>query len=239
MQNRRLHRFTRKAHRYLGLLLGFQLLAWTLGGMYFSWTKIEHIRSEDIRAEKKAMPLNQSIGNIGSVVDSLKVASPKLAVQAIQLVEILNKPFYQIKSNVGILLYDGYSLAYKAPLTKEESIQVALSSLISPAEVLEVEYLTSTSGHHEYREKPLPAYAIKIGDPFQVTVYVSTELGTVQSYRNNAWRAFDFLWMLHTMDFWGRDNFNNWLLRAFSIFSLITLLSGFLLYFLSSKPLKK
>jgi hypothetical protein len=37
------------------------------------------------------------------------------------------------------------------------------------------------------------------------------------------------------MDYKGRDNFGNILLRAFSIFGLVTVLSGFLLYFTSSK----
>ena len=41
--------------------------------------------------------------------------------------------------------------------------------------------------------------------------------------------------MLHTMDYQSRDNLGNWLLRAFSIFGLLTVASGFGLYFLSRK----
>jgi hypothetical protein len=68
---------------------------------------------------------------------------------------------------------------------------------------------------------------------------VATELGTVQKFRNNKWRVFDFLWMMHTMDYEGRDNFGNILLKIFSIFGLITVLSGFLLFFISAKWNKK
>jgi len=99
--------------------------------------------------------------------------------------------------------------------------------------------LTSTNGHHEYREKPLPAYAVTFAKPNNVTVYVSAELGTVQSYRTNSWRAFDFLWMLHTMDYENRDNINNWVLRICSVLGLVTILSGFLLYFLTFKLKRK
>ena len=74
--------------------------------------------------------------------------------------------------------------------------------------------------------------------PGNTTVYVSTELGMVQKYRNNKWRVFDFLWMLHTMDYQIRDNLGNWLLRAFSIFGLLTVASGFGLHFLSRKKSK-
>jgi uncharacterized iron-regulated membrane protein len=70
-------------------------------------------------------------------------------------------------------------------------------------------------------------------------VYVASELGTVQKFRNKPWRIFDFLWMLHTMDYEGRDNFGNLLLRAFSIFGLITVLSGFVLFFVSSRLFRK
>ena len=45
--------------------------------------------------------------------------------------------------------------------------------------------------------------------------------------------------MTHTMDYEGRDNFNTTILRLFSLLGLITVLSGFLLWFVSSKTLKK
>ncbi|MEJ7766352.1 MAG: hypothetical protein WKF89_00975, partial [Chitinophagaceae bacterium] len=95
-----------------------------------------------------------------------------------------------------------------------------------------------TDHHHEYREKPLPAWAVTFNHPTNSTVYVSADFGQVASFRNDKWRVFDFLWMMHTMGYKDRDNFNNWLLQAFSIFGLLTILSGFLLYFVSSKRWK-
>jgi hypothetical protein len=80
----------------------------------------------------------------------------------------------------------------------------------------------------------LEAYAITFNDASKTTVYVATELATIQKFRNKQWRIFDFLWMLHTMDYESRDNFGNTALRAFSIFGLFTVLSGFILYFYSS-----
>ncbi|MGB2404568.1 MAG: hypothetical protein ACPIA1_04445, partial [Flavobacteriaceae bacterium] len=55
-----------------------------------------------------------------------------------------------------------------------------------------------------------------------------------QRVRHTQWRWFDFLWMTHTMDYQGRDNFNTLLLRAFSLLGLITVLSGFTLAFVTS-----
>ncbi|MBX2927765.1 MAG: hypothetical protein KF852_08025 [Saprospiraceae bacterium] len=47
------------------------------------------------------------------------------------------------------------------------------------------------------------------------------------------------LWMLHTMDYQSRDNITNWLLRAFSIFGLATVMSGFTLFFLTQKKKRR
>ena len=109
------------------------------------------------------------------------------------------------------------------------------SSFSDEAKVKSVEYLTTTNGHHEYRKEPLPAYAITFDHPSNTTVYVSTQLGTVQKFRNNKWRVFDVLWMLHTMDYQTRDHFGNWILRTFSVLGLVTVFSGFWLFWLSRK----
>lgn len=45
--------------------------------------------------------------------------------------------------------------------------------------------------------------------------------------------------MTHTMDYEGRDDFNNIVLRAFSLLGLITVLSGFVLWFVSSATVRR
>ncbi len=235
----KIHRFIRKSHRYLGVILGIQFMAWTLGGLYFSWTDIEEIRGENLRAEKKLLPIPFQTASLGVLLDSLQNANQMgISFKNIQVVEILGKAFYQIhvvSPQEAVMLFDMESLKPKASLSEIEAIEVARQSLKTPSEIVRTAYLTSTNGHHEYREKPLPAYAVTFDAPNFTTVYVSASLGTVQSFRNDSWRIFDFLWMLHTMDYEGRDDFNNWLLRSFSIFGLITILSGFALYFITLK----
>lgn len=122
-------------------------------------------------------------------------------------------------------------------LSKHEATEIARKSFTNDAAIKSIEYLTNTNQHHEYREQPLPAYAITFSHPTNTTVYVASELGTVQKFRNSKWRIFDFLWMLHTMDYQSRDNISNWLLRAFSIFGLFTIMSGFTLFFISQKSI--
>jgi hypothetical protein len=132
-------------------------------------------------------------------------------------------------------LADAETGSLRRALTKEESIEIAKNHFLGKSEVTSVEYLTTTNIHHEYRESPLPAYAVSFDHPSGTVVYVAAELGTVKKFRNQKWRVFDLLWMLHTMDNHSRDNFGNILLRTFSIFGLVTVLSGFLLFVVSSK----
>jgi hypothetical protein len=127
----------------------------------------------------------------------------------------------------------------REPLNQQEAVAVAARHFNGQPAVIGTEYLTKTNSHHEYREQPLPAYAVTFTHPSNTTVYVSTELGTVQKFRNDKWRIFDFLWMLHTMDYESRDEIGNMLLRIFSIFGLITILSGFSLYIISSSWWKR
>lgn len=247
------HYYIRKSHRYLGVLLGIQFLLWTIGGLYFSWNDIDEIHGD---FQKKRVPLlSSSIGLVSPsvVLDSIKSVHRIDSLVSIQLIDILGKPFYQIRCISAIHemsshtehhelmnhLADAQTGRLRPPLSEQEAIEVANRHFADDTKIVSVEIVDSIHAHHEYRSGELPAYAITFNHPTNTTVYVATELGTVQKFRNNKWRVFDFLWMLHTMDYEGRDNFGNILLRAFSVFGLITVLSGFLLYFISSKTFRR
>jgi hypothetical protein len=55
---------------------------------------------------------------------------------------------------------------------------------------------------------------------------LSPATGELVSRRHELWRIFDFVWMLHIMDYETRDNVNNWLLRPFTWGALLMALSG-------------
>lgn len=247
------HYYIRRTHRYLGLILGIQFLLWTIGGLYFSWSNMDEIHGDLQKNKVPLLSVNLKLVSPTAAIDSIKKFHQIDSLVSIQLIEILGKPIYQIRCVRAIHdnithdhemkamnhLADAVSGNLRAPLSKIEAIEVAKRYFNGTPELLSVEYLTNTNGHHEYRKNPLPAYAVSFKHPSKTTVYVSAELGTVQKFRNDKWRVFDFLWMLHTMDYKGRDNLGNILLRAFSIFGLFTVFSGFALYFVSSKSMRK
>ena len=111
--------------------------------------------------------------------------------------------------------------------------------MLPTLKVVGVERIDEVGSHSEYRGKPLPAYAISYESQENIIAYVSVKDGQFQTLRHRNWRWFDFLWMTHTMDYQGRDDFNTIVLRAFSLIGLITVLSGFLLWFTSSPSVRK
>ncbi len=235
------HFRVRRLHRYMGVILGIQFLLWTAGGLYFSWSDMDEIHGDHQKAHIHPLSANLKLINPQQVLDKIKAKDSVNFVFDIRLIQILGEPVYQIiysqqhDRGKKIQLANAETGDLRPALAKNEAIEIAKASFSDDAQVKQVEYLTTTNGHHEYREQPLPAYAVTFNHAGNTTVYVAAELGTVQKFRNNKWRIFDFLWMMHTMDYQGRDNLSNWLLRAFSVFGLFTILSGFILFFVSRK----
>lgn len=247
MRQSRFHFLTRRLHRWLGVIIGIQFLAWTLGGLYFSWSDMDEVHGDH---EKAAAPLFVAGGDYASpaiLLDSLRQTEAVDSLADLRLVSILGRPHWLAtyfpkgheRRHRKVRLADALTGILRPPLTQEEAVAVAKIGYTGAGKVQSVEYLTEAGSHHEYREQPLPAYAVSFDDERCSTVYVAAELGTVQRIRNRPWRRFDFLWMLHTMDYRSRDHITNWLLRAFSIFGLLTVASGFTLFFVSRKQREK
>ena len=219
----------RKAHRYLGVFLGIQFLLWTISGLYFSWTDIDEIHGDYFK----------NLAYQPKAFDSL-ISPTKLGVsggiRTIELRDVNNTPYYWINKNQ---LYNAFNGSKKEEITQEEALYIASNYMKSNLEVSSIELITEVGKHHEYREKLLPAYVVSYKTNELVKAYVSVKDGKFQTVRHQSWRWFDFLWMTHTMDYEGRDDFNTTVLRAFSLLGLITVLSGFLLWYTSSPTLRK
>ena len=233
----------RKWHRYLGLIFGIQFLFWTIGGLYFSWTNIKTIRGDDIRNAQPVLRADIPVQSPAIAFRTLLQQHPHAELEQVQmLVNAQDRPVYLLRylehHTEHHLLADAITGAILSSITQDSAVAIALRAVKGKNQLAKVNLVRTTNGHHEYREKPLPAYAVTLSGEVNATVYVGKETGMVHSIRNNQWRVFDFLWMLHVMDFKTRDDINNWLLRILSVAGLITLCSGYLLFFLSKRKRK-
>src|SRR3546814_1326942 len=57
----------------------------------------------------------------------------------------------------------------------------------------------------EVRDHEAPIWRVPFEDGEGTTLYVSGQDGRVLERRNDTWRIFDFVWMLHIMDYTGRQ----------------------------------
>jgi peptidoglycan/xylan/chitin deacetylase (PgdA/CDA1 family) len=78
----------------------------------------------------------------------------------------------------------------------------------------------------EIRGRKPPLWRADFGGWNKPTLYFSPQTGELVSRRHELWRVFDFVWMLHIMDYETRDNVNNTLLRVFTWAAVVMALSG-------------
>ncbi|MUP43004.1 PepSY domain-containing protein [Christiangramia aestuarii] len=219
----------RKAHRYLGIFIGIQFIMWTVSGLYFSWTDIDEIHGDHFKKEE---PEHSAFSNLKSPTE----LDPSLEIVTVELQEISGSPYYYVNKEI---LMDARSGERISEITEQQALDVASRYMKDDLKVSGIERITETGKHHEYRERLLPAWVISYDTDEHLKAYVGALTGNFNTVRHRDWRWFDFLWMTHTMDYEGRDDFNNMLLRAFSLLGLITVLSGFLLWYISSPTVRK
>jgi hypothetical protein len=228
--------WTRKAHRWLGLLIGIQLLLWTASGLYFGLIPIETIRGED--RIREAEPVNFAFTPLVSPAQAIAAlvgeSGPSVQVRAVQLRKLLGRSVYEIRYDLGgeshIRLADAGSGALLPSLSREQAEAVAREDFASDAVILSTEFIEQVAPGDEYRNGPLPAWRVRFDDPDAVVIYVVAQSGKVGARRNDRWRLFDLMWMLHILDFENRDNFNTLLLQFLASLGIVTILSGFILW---------
>ena len=93
----------------------------------------------------------------------------------------------------------------------------------------------------EIRGAKPPLWRADFGGWNKPTLYFSPETGELVTRRHELWRIFDFVWMLHIMDYEERENVNNWVLRTFTWAAVAMALSGawLLLYNLPRRRRRK
>jgi uncharacterized iron-regulated membrane protein len=219
----------RKLHRYLGLIIGIQFIFWTISGLYFSWTNLDNIHGDHFRVIDYEADFYSGL----IPTDSLDIPN---GINSIEMREIGNTPYYWINNEA---LYNAHKGTLKDGITEDDALLIAQKHIKSSYIIKSVELIHETDNHHEYRGRTLPAYVISYDDKNRLKAYVSKLDGKFQTVRHRAWRWFDFLWMIHTMDYRTRDNFNTFLLRAFSLFGLFTVISGFTLWTVTSVSIKR
>ena len=229
--------FFRKAHRWLGLIVSIQLLMWTASGLFFSIPDITDVRGEQYLTQSNSININQqareNIVSISAIIDNAKVNLE--ANETVLLKHRAGRLIYQVEKNPPEkkLIFDALTGQPMTYITSTEAISiVSARTELSPTEAVLINEPKTGS---EFRGRDLPLFKVTVTKPKKGIVYVDPVTGEIAAIRTKLWRAWDFLWSLHIMDYQERDDFSHWLLRLFSALGVLTVLSGIILWFYSGK----
>lgn len=221
----------RKIHRWLGLIAGIQLLAWTVSGLYFTVIPIDEIRGDhilDIEAPEPAR-LDSAILISPSRLIEMHPDLAKASMSGIVVAAPLGIPVYLLGKD-RFNATNGERMGF---ITASEAEQI--TRLRTTHKIHASELIKEVPIDHEYRNGELPAYRITLDNQEDAVIYVGATTGRIRAVRTNSWRIFDFLWSLHIMDYGEREDFNHWLIRALAILGLVTVCSGLTLFFATQR----
>ena len=218
--------WVRRAHKWIGLLIGVQALLWMISGLYMVVVPLEVIHGDHL-AHVPTEPLKPT--GIRMTQERLHDAYP--GITAIRIKNLLGKEVYEIKQGQQASLVDAGSGKKLSPLDREDIVALADAAYVGEGSIKGVEWVTKAP--QEVGARPVPLWAVHYDEPGLTTLYFSPHTGDLVARRHELWRWFDFLWMFHIMDYEERENVNNTLLRVASITGLLFALSGAWLLFYS------
>ncbi len=199
-------------------------MVWTLSGLYMTAVHIDIIHGDHfIRLEVPRALDASGLASPGAVAAAVKADTVKLAGH-------MQTPVYIAKTAAGDLLFDA-ATGRPLPAPSRDQIERLAKQYFTGTEKLgRLSLITDIPG--EIRGRKPPLWRADFEGWNKPTLYLSPATGELVSRRHELWRIFDFVWMLHIMDYDERENVNNWLLRAFTWLALATALSGaWLLWF--------
>jgi hypothetical protein len=205
------------AHRWLAAIAFLQLLIWTGSGLFFALAPMKRVRGED-RKSDDAAPIRWD----GVVPPPHGVVAEEVTLRMVD-----GRPMYLIRTREGRLLFDGRT-GDPMEIDGDAAGRIARADQLGMPTADSVERIVDAPV--EYRGKPLPAWRVHLADGRGTRIYVDALSGTVTARRNDLWRAFDFLWSLHVMDYRAREDTNSLLLTAFAMLGVVTVLSGGVLW---------
>ena len=211
--------FVRRTHKWLALLVGVQALIWTLTGLYMTVVHIDIIHGDHFIRGAKPRPVDPA-----ALIDPLAAARAVPGAEGVRFHWLLDRPTYIVSAKGGASLVDAATGEQMAPPSAAQIRQLADHWFTGDERLVKVSLIDKIPG--EIRGRKPPLWRADFDGWNKPTLYFSSQTGELVSRRHELWRVFDFVWMLHIMDYETRDNVNNPLLRVFTWGAVLMALSG-------------
>ncbi|HEY0628755.1 MAG TPA: hypothetical protein VGD23_05445, partial [Sphingomicrobium sp.] len=196
------------------------------------------VHIDTIHGDHLVRPAPPASVDAGELADPLAVAATRRATQ-VRLAWVRGEPAYVLRSDSGEQAVDARTGRGVSPPSEGEIRAIAAATYTGGEPIASAKLIDDLPG--EIRGRKPPLWRVEFHHWNKPTLYFSPATGELVSRRHELWRLFDFVWMLHIMDYETRDNVNNILLRSFTWGALIFALSGgwMLIYAFPKRKKKK
>ncbi len=208
-------------HKWLGLIIGIQIVLWMSGGLVMSFFPIEKVRGEHNIREVEPAPIMSSA--LGASLPEIVATHAPQGVMGVTLKRILGRTVYDVLREDGTRILVDTRSGGLVHINETIVRALADADFAGDGQIAEIGVIEETNS--EYRG-PVPVWRVRFDDHEDTRLYFTADTGRIIARRNATWRLYDFFWMLHIMDYKNRKNFNNPLVIAAAFFALFTVLMG-------------
>ncbi|MGX7895711.1 PepSY domain-containing protein [Tsuneonella sp. HG222] len=205
-------------HIWLGWLVGFPILMWTVTGLVMIVRPLAEVRGDDVRAEHAAIPGEQ-------------VVLPKLEgpVHSVTLESFPDGPGWIVVGADGSRLrYAARDGSFYNPVDEDSVRAIAQAAYAGTARIEAMTYFPADSPPIDLRQK-VHAWQARFTDG--TNIYIASQTGEVLAVRTRWWRIYDLMWGLHIMDLETREDPHHPIIIVFAVLSTLGALLGCILMF--------
>lgn len=209
-----------RAHKWIALVIGIQIVLWLTGGLVMSAIPIERVRGEHKIAERPVAPLNPatflSLEDVASTAGLARIQSAETGW-------FLDMPVWRIRADGRRYLIEAETGDILSPLSEADARKIAEADYIGRGDLTSIGRLEKAPPEYG---GPLPVWRATFSDRDRTTLYIDPYSADIRARRSATWRFYDFFWRLHVMDYDDGEDFNHPLLITAAATGVILGIAG-------------
>ncbi|MCL1050164.1 PepSY domain-containing protein [Shewanella abyssi] len=239
--SKRMKRWIKVGHYWIGALVSVQLLLWLISGVYFNLIPHDELKG---MAYNHSHHTEQNRHKFESqrLLEIAPLLTTRPETESVSLVALAGQPVYRLDAKVqryghqcqqqGLIdAYSGKTINIDKPL----AMQLASDSYMGPGSISSIEQVAAP--HNDWPKQCNPLWLVNMQDDLSTRVYINAVNGELVGHKNDQTDIADFMFKLHFMDYLNQGSFNNPFSWLFGVLTLLLSLSG--LYWVAENLMQK
>lgn len=165
---------------------------------------------------------------------SAKISAP---IKSVQTKLWLGQSIIEVTTPHEVLRFYADTLQALPAIDEQQVRKIIAHRVLPHYDIKVIRHLSQLPAEARGRDAPL--WQVKLLGDENPTIYISADTGEIVAVRTDRWSLFDFVWMLHIMDYDERTDFNHPLLYLTALSALLFTISGIILLVYGLKPTRK